>query len=196
MARSPVRLAGGASRRPRGSPFVPDGAKWGKGGVGGIRERTRRAFIARRSGGEGSDDVTAPRRHHCAMVGLRQSTSAGVPGRSYHDRAGPGGEGVPDSRGGRGWPGRAPQTAAAGPSAGVFRPATALRCRHGSLFGRAFRCADLRFRGRETSKPGHEVRLISPAYGKPFPKRQKNAMADAGAICDAARRPCFACASL
>jgi transposase len=36
---------------------------------------------------------------------------------------------------------------------------------------------------------GHEVRLIPPAYVKPFVKRQKNDMADAEAICEAAQRP-------
>lgn len=36
---------------------------------------------------------------------------------------------------------------------------------------------------------GHEVRLIPPAYVKPFVKRQKNDMADAEAIAEAASRP-------
>lgn len=43
--------------------------------------------------------------------------------------------------------------------------------------------------GREISKLGHEVRLIAPAYVKPFVKRQKNDAADAEAICEAAQRP-------
>jgi transposase len=42
---------------------------------------------------------------------------------------------------------------------------------------------------RELSKMGHEVRLIAPAYVKPFVKRQKNDAADAEAICEAAQRP-------
>lgn len=33
------------------------------------------------------------------------------------------------------------------------------------------------------------MRLIPPAYVKPFVKRQKNDMADAEAICEAAQRP-------
>src|SRR3712207_6238366 len=43
--------------------------------------------------------------------------------------------------------------------------------------------------GREIAKLGHTVRLIAPAYVKPFVKRQKNDRADAEAICEAAQRP-------
>ena len=42
---------------------------------------------------------------------------------------------------------------------------------------------------RELKRLGHEVRLIAPAYVKPFVKRQKNDAADAEAICEAAQRP-------
>lgn len=50
-------------------------------------------------------------------------------------------------------------------------------------------CAGAHFWGREISKLGHAVRLIAPAYVKPFVKRQKNDAADAEAICEAVQRP-------
>ena len=50
-------------------------------------------------------------------------------------------------------------------------------------------CASSHYWGRETEKLGHEVKLISPIYVKPFVKRQKNDTTDAEAICEAAQRP-------
>src|SRR5271157_5595016 len=50
-------------------------------------------------------------------------------------------------------------------------------------------CATAHGWGREIERVGHTVRLIPPAYVKPFVKRQKNDAADAEAIAEAASRP-------
>jgi transposase len=50
-------------------------------------------------------------------------------------------------------------------------------------------CATAHHWARELKSLGHEVRLLPPAYVKPYVKRQKNDMADAEAICEAVTRP-------
>ncbi len=50
-------------------------------------------------------------------------------------------------------------------------------------------CPGAHYWGREIGKLSHMVKLIAPAYVKPFVKRQKNDAADAEAICEAAQRP-------
>jgi transposase len=50
-------------------------------------------------------------------------------------------------------------------------------------------CAGSPYWGRQIGKLGHSVKLIAPAYVKPFDKRQKNDASDAEAISEAAQRP-------
>jgi len=50
-------------------------------------------------------------------------------------------------------------------------------------------CAGAHHWAREMTRHGHQVRLIAPHYVNPFVKRQKNDVADAEAIVEAALRP-------
>ena len=50
-------------------------------------------------------------------------------------------------------------------------------------------CATSHHWARELQKLGHDVRLMPPAYVKPYVKRNKNDAADAAAICEAVTRP-------
>jgi transposase len=50
-------------------------------------------------------------------------------------------------------------------------------------------CGSAHFWARELMKLGHEVRLMPPAYVKPYVKRNKNDARDAEACCEAVARP-------
>lgn len=50
-------------------------------------------------------------------------------------------------------------------------------------------CGTAHYWAREISALGHEVKLMPPAYVKPYVKRGKNDMADAEAICEAVTLP-------
>ncbi|MBM1818080.1 IS110 family transposase [Sulfitobacter pseudonitzschiae] len=50
-------------------------------------------------------------------------------------------------------------------------------------------CASSHFWAREIARLGHEVRLMPPAYVKPYVKRGKTDASDAEAICEAVTRP-------
>jgi transposase len=50
-------------------------------------------------------------------------------------------------------------------------------------------CASSHHWSRELQTLGHTVKLMPPAYVKPYVKRQKNDAADAEAICEAVQRP-------
>ena len=55
--------------------------------------------------------------------------------------------------------------------------------------GRIEACASAHHWSRELQALGHTVRLMPPAYVKPYVKRHKNDATDAEAICEAVTRP-------
>jgi len=52
-------------------------------------------------------------------------------------------------------------------------------------------CGSAHYWARQLMKLGHDVRLMAPAYVKPYVRRHKNDAADAAAICEAVTRPCL-----
>ena len=50
-------------------------------------------------------------------------------------------------------------------------------------------CGTSHYWAREIGRLGHEVRLMPPAYVKPYVKRGKTDASDAEAICEAVTRP-------
>jgi len=50
-------------------------------------------------------------------------------------------------------------------------------------------CASAHYWAREIQKLGHEVRLMTPRFVRPYVKANKNDASDAEAICEAVRRP-------
>ena len=50
-------------------------------------------------------------------------------------------------------------------------------------------CASSHFWAREIARLGHDVKLMPPAYVKPYVKRGKTDASDAEAICEAVTRP-------
>lgn len=50
-------------------------------------------------------------------------------------------------------------------------------------------CSTSTYWAREIGKLGHQVKLMPPAYVKPYVRRQKNDQTDAAAICEAVSRP-------
>ncbi|MBI0358598.1 transposase [Burkholderia oklahomensis] len=77
-----------------------------------------------------------------------------------------------------------PQEAHTRPDADAAGQSSALYGGHGSVCGRTLGCA-------MDSALGHQAKLISPQFAKPFLQGDKNDFADAQAIREAASRPCM-----
>ena len=56
-------------------------------------------------------------------------------------------------------------------------------------------CGGAHYWAREITKLGHEARLMSPHFVKPYRKSQKNDGNDAEAVCEAAGPQCGSCRS-
>src|SRR5499427_316505 len=110
------------------------------------------------------------------------ATEGGVHGASYHDRFGHRETRVP-----RAWRGCC--RACAVPQAHHSSKASRFPSGASPCVVAMEACAGAHYWAREIGKLGHHVRLIAPAYVKPFIKRQKNDAADAEATCEAAQRP-------
>jgi transposase len=105
-----------------------------------------------------------------------------IHGTSYNHRAGFGKAGFPGSWCDGRWRRCYSQEAVTGSGIGIFAdmPPCVVAMEA---------CATAHYWAREISALGHTVRLVPPAYVKPFVKRQKNDAADAEAIAEAASRP-------
>ena len=66
---------------------------------------------------------------------------------------------------------------------------TAVLCEAVAVSGRHRGMRDIHYWAREMIRLGHEVRLMPPAYVKPYVKRGKTDASDAEAICEAVTRP-------
>src|SRR4051795_5391860 len=123
-----------------------------------------------------------PRRPWCARVRALQATRGGVHEPGEHRRTRSRQVHLSTARSRQRGRGGLSQEAAPRPAPRVPGHAPALHGGPGGVCERSLL-------GREIAKLGHTVRLIAPAYVKPFVKRQKNDRADAEAICEAAQRP-------
>jgi hypothetical protein len=127
--------------------------------------------------------MTPPPARGCAMDGvlLRLPRFRGVSIAAIHDnRSRQRQVSVPGSRSGCRWRGGHPPPVEAALLAFFLKPPPCLVGIEA--------CASSRYWSRELQALGHTVRLMPPAYVKPYVKRHKNEMADVEAICQAVTR--------